>query len=140
MAIDRAATLSGPDRGRCRSASPPAIPATAAATVMVGRPALSAAWRTAVPVCLSLPTTCSGVCAAAPARVPFRELPVLRELLVLREFPLLPERAVVERPDPFRDCAVPRLDDLDCVLLAPLVEMVPVVFARLRDVRGFGAA
>jgi hypothetical protein len=113
---------------------------------MVGRPALSAAWRTAVPVCLILPTTPSCACAAVPACVPLRELPLLRVLpllrglAVFRVFPLLRERAPVERAEPFRDCPVARLDDLDCVLPAPLADVVPVDFARLRVVRGFGAA
>jgi hypothetical protein len=122
------------------------MPATATATVMVGRPALSAAWRTALPVCLSLPTTCSCACPAVWACVPLRELPLLRALPLLCDFavffvlPLLLERALVDRAEPFRDCPVARLDDLDCARPAPLVEVLPTFVARLLDVRGFGAA
>jgi hypothetical protein len=52
--------------------------------------------------------------------------------------PLALERVVVERVDPFRDCAVRRFDAVDFVRLAPLVGVVPVAFARLRVVRAFG--
>jgi hypothetical protein len=59
-----------------------------------------------------LPTTRSCVCAAAPAVVPLRELP------------LLLERAFVERVDPF-------------VRRVPLADAEPVDFARVRVVPAF---
>jgi hypothetical protein len=56
----------------------------------------------------------------------------------LRELPLVLERAAAERVDPFLDCAGRRLDAVDFVRLGPLVDAVPVGFARLRVVRAFG--
>ncbi len=56
----------------------------------------------------------------------------------LRELPLVLERAFVERVEPFRDCAVRRLDAVDFVRLAPLADAVPVAFAWLRVVPAFG--
>jgi hypothetical protein len=56
----------------------------------------------------------------------------------LRELPWVLEWAFVERVDPLRDCEVRRLDAVDFVRPAPLVDAVPVALARLRGVPAFG--
>jgi hypothetical protein len=92
---------------------------------MVGRPALSAAWRTTVPVCLSFPTIPSCTWAAV-LRAPFREP---AELL---------DRALDVRADPFadRERVAPLLDAFDRVRLAPF-DAVREVFAVVRVVPVF---
>src|SRR5690348_8407322 len=82
---------------RWRSASPPARPATAAATVSAGPPALSAAWSTAELFCLSVPTAPFGWDAARLVRVepPLWALPFCDRFAPFREAAPDVVRAVV---------------------------------------------
>jgi hypothetical protein len=108
--------------GRCRSISPPAIPATAAATVSVGPLARFAARSADAPACFTDSTTPSGVCvvrarAEACRRAPFCELAVRR----------------LAFPPP---CEAPFLDAADACALVERVRFAPLdaaVFFGARD-------